>query len=84
MSPGPPKAGAPYDISSSLAYDKLSPTHRSFVLSVSTKTEPSTFQEAIQTPEWREVMAKEIDALELNNTWSVCSLPPNKTPIDCK
>ncbi|KAB1214818.1 Retrovirus-related Pol polyprotein from transposon TNT 1-94 [Morella rubra] len=29
-------------------------------------------------------MATEIAALELNNTWTVCTLPPGHVPIDCK
>ena len=33
---------------------------------------------------WRDVMAKEIQALESNHTWSLCSLPPNKISIGCK
>jgi len=29
-------------------------------------------------------MSKEIQALELNNTWTVVDLPPSKRPIGCK
>lgn len=29
-------------------------------------------------------MAKEIEALELNNTWTMCSLPTSHTLNDCK
>jgi len=29
-------------------------------------------------------MIKEIDALEVNNTWSIKELPPEKKPIDYK
>jgi len=29
-------------------------------------------------------MSAELSALESNNTWSICSLPPGKTPIGCK
>lgn len=29
-------------------------------------------------------MAKEIEALEANNTWTITSLPPGKYPIGCK
>ena len=29
-------------------------------------------------------MAKEIEALELNNTWVIADLPPEHKPINCK
>lgn len=35
-------------------------------------------------PELREVMAKEFDALEANNTWIITYLPPRKKPISFK
>ena len=34
--------------------------------------------------EWHDAMAREIQALESNNTWSLCSLPKGKSPIGCK
>lgn len=77
-------AGLPYSIHSYLDYAKLSPTHKVFALSVSTHVEPSTFQHAVVSPEWREAISKEIEALEVNNTWTVCDLPLGHTPIDCK
>ncbi|KAL6334440.1 hypothetical protein AAG906_015629 [Vitis piasezkii] len=33
---------------------------------------------------WREAMAKEIEALETNQTWKVVDLPPEKKAIGCK
>lgn len=53
-------------------YTRLSPAHRHFVLSVSTMVEPSSYKEAVKSPDWRDAMMKEITALELNNTWTVC------------
>jgi len=46
--------------------------------------DPKFFHEAIKDVKWREAMAKEIEALELNNTWSIVDLPPEKKPIHCK
>nr|CAD1820262.1 unnamed protein product [Ananas comosus var. bracteatus] len=39
---------------------------------------------AINDPKWRDAMAKEIQALETNQTWSLEHLPPDKKPIGCK
>ncbi|KAB1210358.1 Retrovirus-related Pol polyprotein from transposon TNT 1-94, partial [Morella rubra] len=44
---------------------------------------PSTFKTAVTFPEWKAAMAKEIEALELNNTWTVCTLLASHTPIAC-
>lgn len=38
----------------------------------------------MKSVEWREAMAKEIQALESNNTWSLCPLLEGKLPIGCK
>jgi len=45
---------------------------------------PDFFHEAVKNPKWREAMAKEIEALAENNTWSVEDLLLGKKPIDCK
>ena len=34
--------------------------------------------------EWRDARAKEIQALESNNAWSLCSIPKGKSPIGYK
>jgi len=46
--------------------------------------EPRFFHEAIKDPKRREARAKEIEALELNHTWSIVDLPPSRKPISCK
>lgn len=38
----------------------------------------------MQSAEWRETMAKEIQTLESNNIWTVCPLPERKSTIGCK
>jgi len=40
--------------------------------------------EAIKDPKWRKAMAVEIEALEMNKTWSIVNLPPARKPINCK
>ena len=37
--------------------------------------EPKFYHKAVRDKNWREAMAKEIEALELNNTWVIMDLP---------
>ena len=80
-----PKSGLPYALSDFMSYSHLGSRFKSFVLAVSaTPSEPVSFHQAVQFSEWRAAMDKEIEALELNNTWSLAPLPPGKTAIGCK
>uniref|UniRef100_A0A2N9G6D1 Integrase catalytic domain-containing protein n=1 Tax=Fagus sylvatica TaxID=28930 RepID=A0A2N9G6D1_FAGSY len=76
--------GTLYPLSSSLSYDHLSPSHRTFALSVTAISEPTSFTQANQHSHWRQAMTDELKALEANNTWSLTHLPPGKHPIGCK
>ena len=73
-----------FPLSQVLSYSNLSPNYKSFVFNASTIREPSTYNEASKSPLWCEAMTAEIHALETNQTWSLTSLPPGKTPIGCK
>lgn len=48
-----------------------------FLSSLATTTDPTSFKTAAQSPQWVQGMNNELDALELNNTWEVTTLPPN-------
>ena len=39
---------------------------------------------SVKFPHWRAAMKAELDAMELNKTWSVVSLPKGKHSIGCK
>lgn len=49
-----------------------------------TRIEIFLFEGFILDCECRDAVAKEIQALESNNTWSLCSLLKGKSPIGCK
>ena len=64
-----PNSGLSYDILDCLDYSHLGPTFHSFVMVVNTTpSKPASFHQAVQYPEWRATMDKEIEALEVNNT----------------
>ena len=78
-------SGLPFDISNVISYSHLRPQFSSFVMVVSsTPSKPISFSQAVKYPKWRAAMDKEIEALELNNTWTLTPLPTGKSPIGCK
>ena len=51
------------------------------------ETIPKTYQEAIQSPNaqhWKEAMDAEMEALQKNHTWDLCSLPYDRKAIGCR
>ena len=67
-----------------MSYDRLSPEFKYFALQVSLPVEPRSYAEAVGDEHWRKAMQAEIEALQLNQTWQMVPLPPNKVPIGCK
>lgn len=64
--------------------DKFSLQHRRFLASVTVEKELVAFAEAVKDSRWCSAMQQEIQALEDNNTWTVCPLPVNKRALGCK
>ncbi|XP_074361858.1 putative mitochondrial protein AtMg00820 [Apium graveolens] len=54
-------------------------THSSAVI-----FEPNHYHQAIKDDRWVEVINKKLVVSESNNTWTLMSLPANKTTIGCK
>lgn len=77
-------SGTLYPLSNFLSYHRFSPSHCSFLSSLAIETEPKSYSEAKNFPEWRNVMQSEIDALCENKTWSLVPLPDGKKPIGCQ
>ncbi|XP_014503350.1 uncharacterized protein LOC106763698 [Vigna radiata var. radiata] len=73
-----------YPISNYLHYNRLSPTFKHTILSISSNVEPTCYSAASKQPQWVKAMHAELDALQANNTWEITTLPPNKTAIGCR
>lgn len=57
---------------------------RIFTAITNNNKEPTSYLEALQVPEWKEVMEREYAALMKNKTWSLSHLPPDKKLVGCK
>lgn len=73
-----------YPLSDYFSYSFLSPTHKTFVMSLDIIPEPTSYHEASQHSCWVEAMQNELQALEANKTWSIVDRPASIHPIGCK
>ncbi|KAK3035613.1 hypothetical protein RJ639_033205 [Escallonia herrerae] len=73
-----------YHLSHNISYSKFSRTHTAFLAAISSVDEHKYFSQAVKHAHWRDAMAKEISALEANNTWTFMPLPSGKRAIDSK
>jgi Reverse transcriptase (RNA-dependent DNA polymerase) len=76
--------GTRYPLKNFVSYHTFSKQHKVFLSSLAVESEPRSYSEAVQNPEWRATMSTELRALEANKTWSLTSLPSGKHAIGCK
>jgi len=62
----------------------LTSEHMACISAIEQFPELVSYEQAVKHPGWIEAMNKEISALQLDNTWEVVDLPPNKKAISCK
>ena len=67
-----------------MAAGNLSPEAQAFATSLCSEEIPTTVEQALESKEWREAMKIEMDALNKNDTWEKCTLPPGKKPVGCR
>ncbi|KAK2388029.1 putative mitochondrial protein [Trifolium repens] len=73
-----------FPLSSFISYDHVSPAHKHFAFTISTLTEPSTYEEAMCNEQWRKAVNTELTSLLKNHTWDLVKLPSHKKAIGCK
>lgn len=76
--------GTSFPLSHVISYDKLSSSFKAFTTSISSHIEPTFYNETVRDPQWRNATTSELDALELNPTWTLTDLPLRKVTIGCK
>ncbi|KAG8076572.1 hypothetical protein GUJ93_ZPchr0006g42586 [Zizania palustris] len=72
------------DIVNYVSYASLSPTYKSFMVSLNSVLIPKDWREAKQDPRWRQAMVEELEALEKNKTWNLVPFPEGKKVVNCK
>ncbi|GJZ14961.1 ribonuclease H-like domain-containing protein [Tanacetum coccineum] len=73
-----------YGIEKYVNYIKLSRVNMCFATYLNKSVEPTCLSEALSDPNWVEAMNNEIEALNRNNTWTICDLPIGRKPIGSK
>jgi hypothetical protein len=62
-------------------------SHYAFAAAASISRDPGSYKEAMRCPDnpkWRRAMDEELAALEANNTWTLCVLPPGANLISSR
>lgn len=69
---------------SDFAYSCYSRAFASFLVSIDTFYEPSSYSEAVRSPVWQRAMSEEMSALDKTGTWDLVYLPTGKKTIGCR
>ncbi|CAN1305751.1 Copia protein [Linum perenne] len=73
-----------HPINKCVSYSRLNQSYRAFISQLDNEKIPDNIHEAMKSPEWREAVMNELEALKKNNTWTMVKLPSGKRTVDCK
>ena len=73
-----------YPIQSYISLSRLSTHFQQITLNIHSNSEPKSFEEATQNPDWKKAMDTELSALEQNQTWTITNLPSGCKTIGWK
>ncbi|CAN1152027.1 Retrovirus-related Pol polyprotein from transposon TNT 1-94, partial [Linum perenne] len=73
-----------HSIDRHVGYGGLSSNYQGFVTSLDSVEIPSTVQDALKHPKWRQAVIDELQALQKNQTWDLVTLPIGKKTVSCK
>ncbi|GJV84746.1 ribonuclease H-like domain-containing protein [Tanacetum coccineum] len=73
-----------YGLKKYVTYTNLNTSNYCFSTNLNKSSEPTSYFEAVKNPNWIEAMNNEIEALNRNNTWTVCDLPEGRKAIGSK
>ncbi|GJR12265.1 ribonuclease H-like domain-containing protein [Tanacetum coccineum] len=71
-----------YGLEKYVTYTNLNTSNYRFSTNLNKSSEPTSYFEAVKNPNWIEAMNNEIEALNRNNTWTVCDLPMGRKARD--
>nr|GEU41166.1 hypothetical protein [Tanacetum cinerariifolium] len=64
-----------YGLEKYVSYSNLSKINYCFSTTFNKSSKPTTYYEAVKNPSWIKAMNNEIEAINRNNTWTICDLP---------
>ncbi|CAL8083072.1 unnamed protein product [Prunus armeniaca] len=70
--------------STDFSYSCYSHDFSSFLSSIHTLSEPTSYKEAICNSLWQQAMNEELSALHKTGTWDLVPLPPGKHAVGCR
>ncbi|GKG14266.1 ribonuclease H-like domain-containing protein, partial [Tanacetum coccineum] len=73
-----------YGLEKYVTYTNLNTSNYSFSTNLNKSSEPTSHFEAVKNPNWIKAMNNEIEALNRNNTWTVCDLPVGRKAVGSK
>ncbi|CAL2245805.1 unnamed protein product [Prunus armeniaca] len=79
-----PKAKVKYPISNHVSTHRLSAPYAMLIKQLDSLSTPSSVEEALMDPNWKQEMSDEMQALQKNSTWELVPLPSGKRTVGCR